>query len=152
MAEPKKFSQLKLFTLISLAVYVLSSLPGLFITDEAARQEMITAAEQQGASSADAASTADMLGGFFTGFIWVSLIIGAGLYLLVYFGLKKNKNWARITGIVFAIIGIIGTLIGLIGADMVTLALSLLHVVVAIYWLVLAFSSEVKAYLAQFRR
>ncbi|GAA1153813.1 hypothetical protein [Nesterenkonia sandarakina] len=152
VAEPKKYSLLKTMTLVSLAVYVLSSLPGLFLSGDATRQEMITGMEQQGMTAAEAAEAADLFGGLLTGFIWVSLIVGVGLYLLVFFGLQKNKNWARITGIVFAILGIVFTMIGVIGADPLTLVLALAHVGVAAYWLVLAFSSEVKTYLAQFRR
>ncbi len=152
MAEPKKFSLLKTFTLVSLAIYVLSSLPGLFVSGDDAQQEMINAIEQQGMSQQEAADAADMFAGVFTAFIWVTLLIGVALYLLVFFGLKKNKNWARVLGIVFAIIGIVFTLLGLIGVDLVTLALSLVHVAVAIYWLVLAFSTEVKTYLKQFTR
>lgn len=152
VAEPKKYSLLKTMTLVSLAIYVLSSLPGLFLSDDATRQEMITGMEQQGMTAAEAAEAADLFGGLLTGFIWVSLIVGVGLYLLVFFGLKKNKNWARITGIVFAILGIVFTMVGVIGADPLTLVLVLAHVGVAAYWLVLAFSTEVKSYLAQFRR
>ncbi|MGJ9406896.1 hypothetical protein ACHABQ_11305 [Nesterenkonia aurantiaca] len=152
VAEPKKYSLLKTLTLVSLAIYVVSALPGLFLGDDATRQEMITGMEQQGMTAAEAAEAADLFGGLLTGFIWVSLIVGIGLYLLVFFGLKKDKNWARITGIVFAILGIVFTLIGVIGADPLTLVLVLAHVGVAAYWLVLAFSTEVKSYLAQFRR
>lgn len=152
VAEPKKYSLLKTLTLVSLAIYVLSSLPGLFLSDDATRQEMITGMEQQGMTAAEAAEAADLFGGLLTGFIWVSLLVGIGLYLLVFFGLKKNKNWARITGIVFAILGIVFTMVGVIGADPLTLVLVLAHVGVAAYWLVLAFSTEVKSYLAQFRR
>lgn len=152
VAEPKKYSLLKTMTLVSLAIYVLSSLPGLFLSDDLLRQDMITTAEQQGMAGQEAADFADMMVGLTTGLVWVMIIIGVGLYLLVFFGLKKNKNWARVTGIVFAIIGVVFTLFGVIGADPLSLVLVLAHVAVAIYWLVLAFSSEVKTYLAQFRR
>lgn len=159
MAEPKKFSQLKLFTLISLAVYVVSGLPGLFGSGEAAQQEMITAAEQGGMASGEAAEFADMMVGITTAISWITLVIGIGLYLLVYFGLTKHKNWARVTGIVFAIIGVVFSVLGLAsgavtgaGFSVLALVLTLVYVAVTIYWLVLAFNSQVKAYLAQFRR
>lgn len=152
MTEPKKFSLLKTFTLVSLAIYVLSAIPGLFVSGDDARQEMISAIEEQGMSEQEAAEAADLFAGLFTGFVWVTLIVGVLLYLLVFFGLKKNKNWARVLGIVFAIIGIVFTLFGLFGADLLTLALGIAHVAVAIYWLVLAFSTEVKTYLKQFTR
>ncbi|MGJ9373602.1 DUF4064 domain-containing protein [Nesterenkonia sp. CF4.4] len=153
VAEPKKYSLLKTLTLVSLAIYVLSALPGLFMGDDAAaRQEMIEPLEQQGMTAAEAAEIADLTVGLMTGFVWVTLIVGVGLYLLVFFGLKKNKNWARVTGIVFAIIGIVLTLVGIIGANLLGLLLVVAHVAVAVYWLVLAFSPEVKGYLAQFRR
>lgn len=153
IAEPKKYSLLKTLTLVSLAIYVLSALPGLFMgEDAAARQEAIDAIEQQGMTGAEAAEAVDLFMGLFTAFLWVALLVGAALYLLVFFGLKKNKNWARVTGIVFAIIGIVFTLFGIVGATMLGLVLVVAHVAVAVYWLVLAFSPEVKGYLAQFRR
>ncbi|MCH8563754.1 DUF4064 domain-containing protein [Nesterenkonia sp. LB17] len=152
IAEPRKYSLLKTLTLVSLAIYVLSALPGLFMSDDLLRQELMNTAEQQGATGQEAADLAEMMLGLTTALVWVTLIIGVGLYLLVFFGLRKNKNWARITGIVFAILGILFTLFGVIGADLLTLVLVLVHVGVAVYWLVLAFSTEVKTYLAQFRR
>ncbi|GAA1144992.1 hypothetical protein [Nesterenkonia lutea] len=159
MAEPKKFSLLKTFTLVSLAIYVLNALPGLFGGGDEARQEMISAYEQAGMTGQEAVDAAELGAAFNTGFAWITLIIGVGLYLLVYFGLVKNKNWARVTGIVFAIIGVVlsvvsvafGALFGL-GADMLVVVLTIVYVIVTIYWLMLAFSGEVKAYLKQFTR
>ena len=45
----------------------------------------------------------------------ISLIIGLALYFLVYNGLKKGKNWARILGTVLAAIAILSGIFGLFG-------------------------------------
>ena len=68
-------------------------------------------------------------------------------------GVPKGKNWARILGIVFAIIAVLFTIYGLatsgmslqIGGAMsiVGLILNVLFLVVNIYWLVLAFNGRV---------
>lgn len=159
MAEPKKFSLLKTFTLVSLAAYVLSSLPSFFVSGDQVRQDMIATYEQSGMSSQEAADMSEMGMALNTGFTWVTLIIAVGLYLLVYFGLKKNKNWARVTGIVFGLVGAVFSLLGIafgsllgMGVDALGIVLTLLYVAVTVYWLMLAFSTDVKTYLKQFTR
>ncbi|WP_426996831.1 hypothetical protein [Pseudarthrobacter sp. N5] len=46
--------------------------------------------------------------GFIVGTLVVFAIIGAGLYALVAFYVRKGKNWARILGTVFAALSIFG--------------------------------------------
>ena len=73
-----------------------------------------------------AASGADIrfedIRGFLVGSIVVFAVIGAGLYALVAFNVRKGKNWARILGTVFAALSIfsifplsLGTLAVLLG-------------------------------------
>ena len=82
-------------------------------------------------------------------------LIFVGLYLLVYFGLRKRRNWARITGIVFAILSVVVTLPGLLltplmgGSGMFFILVSVLSVAVNIWWLVLAFNRPISRYLQQ---
>ena len=52
----------------------------------------------------------------------VFALIGAGLYALVAFNVRKGKNWARILGTVFAALSVfslfplgLNTLVGLLG-------------------------------------
>ncbi|MFC9333744.1 hypothetical protein [Arthrobacter sp. NPDC057009] len=60
--------------------------------------------------------------GFIVGSLVVFALIGAGLYALVAFNIRKGKNWARILGTVFAALSVfslfpagLNTLVGLLG-------------------------------------
>ncbi|MDP9694767.1 UNVERIFIED_ORG: hypothetical protein J2X79_002335 [Arthrobacter globiformis] len=60
--------------------------------------------------------------GFIIGTMVVFALIGAGLYALVAFNIRKGKNWARILGTVFAALSLfslfpagLNTLVGLLG-------------------------------------
>jgi hypothetical protein len=60
--------------------------------------------------------------GFIIGSMVVFALIGAGLYALVAFNVRKGKNWARILGTVFAALSVfslfplgLNTLVGLLG-------------------------------------
>ncbi|MFF2318952.1 hypothetical protein ACFVTE_22120 [Arthrobacter sp. NPDC058097] len=60
--------------------------------------------------------------GFIIGTMVVFALIGAGLYALVAFNVRKGKNWARILGTVFAALSVfslfplgLNTLVGLLG-------------------------------------
>ena len=89
--------------------------------------------------------------------ILVPLVISIAVYLMVYFGLKATKNWARITGVVFAFIGLALTLGGMAidassytsGVGIVALIITVAWAAVSIYWLVLAFGSPVRDYMEQ---
>lgn len=159
MEEPNKFRTLKTLTLASLGVYVLSQIFGLMsiftpeseqaIRDQFAAMNMPVTDDDINAAMA-----------FSVGLAVVLTVIAVGLYLLVYFGLRAKKNWARITGVVLAILGTVFTVGGLLmdsgamtsGMGLVSLALTVAWVALNIYWLVLAFNGQVKAYLEQFNR
>lgn len=154
--EPDKYRKLKLFTLISLGLYVISQAVGLIlVASEGYRQQMIddTIAQQEALGMPMTAEEAEGVIGLITTVTLVFALIGAAIYLLVYFGLRANKNWARITGIVFAIIGTVFTAGSLLfgNLDVFTLILTLLWIVANIYWLVLAFSGDNARYLQQFK-
>ncbi|GFZ76278.1 hypothetical protein [Nesterenkonia alkaliphila] len=159
--EPAKYGKLKQFTLLSFGLYVLSaiiSLVPMFTgeAEEVAREQL--ANQDLGGMSVDEVLSVSMAVAW--AIILVPLVIAIGLYLLVYFGLKNNKNWARVLGIVMAIIGILltaGTLLFNLGAlatvfGLVTLVVTVAWLAVTVYWLVLAFNDENVQYLQQFNR
>lgn len=157
IAEPKQYSLLKTMTLASFGLYVLSALVSMIpmLTGEA---EDMARAELEGVdlggASVDDALAMGMV--FAWGFVLVPLVIAVVFYLLVYFGLKNVKGWARITGVVMAIIGLVVTLGTLLFGGgfestlmIIGLIISLVWAAVTIYWLVLAFNSQVRDYMDQ---
>lgn len=159
MAEPKQYSLLKTMTLVSFGLYVLSALVSMIpmLTGEAedmARAELENV--DLGGASVDDALAMGMV------IAWVialvPLVIAVVFYLLVYFGLKNVKGWARITGVWMAIIGLVVTLGILLfngGFEstlmLIGLIVSLAWAAATIYWLVLAFASPVRDYMDQHR-
>lgn len=86
------------------AIYVISILVNLTQLDAPQfRQEF---EQQVRASGADI--TYDDIKPFIAGSLVVFGIIGAALYLLVAFFIRKGKNWARILGTVFAALSVFG--------------------------------------------
>lgn len=159
--EPQKYSLLKTMTLVSFGLYLVSGIFGLIpmFTGEAediARQQL--EGQDLGGVSVDDALAMGMA--FSWVLILVPLVISIVLYLLVYFGLKGNKGWARVLGIIMAIIGLVLTIGGLLfdtamfssAIGMVALVISIAWAAVTVYWLVLAFNSDVARYLQQFKR
>jgi len=162
LEEPPKYRTLLTATLASLAVYVVSAVPGfLMFGDAAGFRSMIdeSIAEQGQQLSADELESIDQVLGMVTGmgmaFMAFWMVVVVGLYLLVYFGLRGRRNWARVTGIVFAILALVFTLPSLFalpfmgGAGMFSAVVSLVSVAVDIWWLVLAFNGQISRYLEQ---
>lgn len=160
MNEPRQYSLLKTMTLASFGLYLLSGILGLIpmFTGEA---EDLARTQLEGQDLAGMSVDDALAIGMTTAWviILVPLVISVVVYLLVYFGLRATKNWARITGVVFAIIGLLVTL-GSMGVDpsaytsgfgIVALIITVAWAAVSIYWLVLAFSSPVRDYIAQSR-
>ena len=90
--------------LAAAAVFVISMLTGLAQIDDPALRQTF---EQQMKDSG-AGVTYDDLKGVIAGTLVVFAILGAGLYLLVAFFVRKGKNWARILGTVFAALSVFG--------------------------------------------
>ena len=160
MQEPKKYRTLLTLTLASLGLYVLNLLLSMLMTgDDKYRRylEESATAGGQPLSADELEQITSVMNLMMIGTILVSGIIGIAMYLLVYLGLKKKKGWARILGIVFAILGVLSTAGSLItigatasGALLVALLLvSVAFLVVNVLWLVHAFAKEVTAYLQQ---
>lgn len=153
VGEPDKFRKLKLFTLISLGVYMVNQLVGLIMFgSEDFRDETIAELQQTYADAGMTLEASEIDGIISAGLVFYAVfaLIFLGLYLLVYFGLRADKNWARILGIVFAIIG---SVFGLAGfaisgfSDILTVIVTLVWIAVNIFWLVLAFNADVAQYL-----
>ena len=145
MAEPKKFQTLKMLTLVSLGLYVIGGIIGFIpLFGSEAEQQIREELERQNVTVDDQV-------------IQGSIMIGAavaGIMLVM----RAKKNWARILGIIFAILGIVSTLYSLVvdtemafinAAAAVGTVLTIASAAVAIYWLVLAFDGQVKQYLQQ---
>jgi hypothetical protein len=88
----------------SAAIFVISMLLGLTQLDDPVFRQTF---EQQ-VEGTGAGVTYEDIKGFIAGTLVVFAILGAGLYLLVAFFIRKGKNWARILGTVFAALSIFG--------------------------------------------
>lgn len=155
--RPAKMDLLLKLTLGSLVLWVLSSLVSLIFppNEDAVREQVRNQLEAGGLAMSEtdldtalAASSAMTLGTTL-----VVLVLGIGLYLLVYLPLRKGKNWARILGIVLAILGIAFSAFGFSGLSVyegpgliLAIVLSALFIVVNIVWLITAFNKGVAAY------
>jgi hypothetical protein len=148
-AAPPEVKRLLTLTLVSAAIYLLNQVVGLITT---AGTDMSASYEQAGLSADQIAQTEGVATIFSVGII----VLALALYALVYVFLKKGKNWARVLGIVLAILSTLGVLLGLLttaliglsGLGIVGLFLGLLLVVVNVLWLVTAFKAPVKHWFA----
>lgn len=127
-------------TVASLAIGVLGSVIG-----------YLTSSEQVAAAS----------GGMFlgTGFVLASAVVGvavnAGLYALVFFPLRDQRQWAWILGIVFASMAVLSTVASLVlsfavpvvptGTQPLQLLPAALKLAVDVAWLVVAVRPGVRA-------
>jgi hypothetical protein len=105
------------------AVFVISMLMGITMLDDPEmRRAFEDAMRSSGATGTE--FNFDDFKSVLAGMLVVIAILGAGLYLLVAFFIRKGKNWARILGTVFAAlsvfslfqvpnIGTLGTLAGI---------------------------------------
>lgn len=155
--KPAKANTLHRMTILSLAIWLLSSILSVAMVmtpqfEEQLRQQYADA----GMSQEMMAQTISMAGtiGVITAVVMV--IVSLIPYILVLIGVPKGRNWARIVGIVFAILGTLTTLYGLVTSltslgssgvlGIIGILLSLVFLVVNIYWLVLAFNGRVAAW------
>jgi amino acid transporter len=157
--EPKSWMRLKTLTLASFAISMISGIVSLLgVNEDAIRQQVELQLEAQG-QPATTEMVDQLVGiGLTTGIAFAvgGLVASLVLYLVVFFGLRGGKNWARILGTILAAVGALFTLVGLfqIGTTMavdpvmgsITLVLGVLFVAVNIWWIVTAFSKDVNAY------
>lgn len=156
MERPSTVDRLLKLTLISLALYVVSSILGFISLGTIDYNQM---AREQGVDPAQAESAAQMAGAFgLVGGI-IFTVITIGLYLLVYFPLKAGKNWGRILGTVFAALAIVFGLVGLFGGSdgvstglyIAGIVLSVIKLIVDILWIVTAYKAPTSAWFNQNR-
>lgn len=154
-AAPTELKKLLTLTLASAGLYLLSTVVGIFA---AATTDMTEAYRQLGMPSDQAALMAEQAGGVATITSIVILVIAMALYALVYVFLKKGKNWARILGIVLAILGALSGLSAFFGAmiyggmGIAIIVIGVVLAVVNILWLVTAFKAPVARWFGQHRR
>lgn len=86
-------------------IFVISVLTGLTQLDDPAFRRTF---EQQMQTSGASGVTYEDIKSVIAGTLVVFAIIGAGLYLLVAFFIRKGRNWARILGTVFAALSVLG--------------------------------------------
>ncbi|MHC6593105.1 hypothetical protein [Arthrobacter sp. C152] len=86
-------------------IFVISVLTGLTQLDDPAFRQTF---EQQVQSTGAGGVTYDDIKSVIAGTLVVFAIIGAGLYFLVAFFVRKGRNWARILGTVFAALSVLG--------------------------------------------
>jgi amino acid transporter len=157
--EPKGWARLKTLTLASFGLHLVSGILGFAgLNEDMLRETAAAELEAQGLAASDEMIEQSVQLGMALGMgtMIVSIVLGIILYLLVFFGLRGGKNWARILGTVLAAIGTLYTLVGLAGIGValsispvmgtITLILSVLFVAVNIWWIVTAFSKDVNAY------
>ncbi|MCR4526561.1 hypothetical protein NUV30_09285 [Kocuria rhizophila] len=156
MERPSTVDRLLKLTLISLAIYVLSSILG-FISLGTIDYSQV--AREQGMDPSQAESAAQLAGAFgLVGGIIVTVIM-IGLYLLVYFPLKAGKNWGRILGTIFAVLAILSGIYGLFsgqeglstGIFIAGIVLSVIKLIVDILWIVTAYKAPTSAWFNQNR-
>ncbi|REE05238.1 hypothetical protein [Citricoccus muralis] len=157
VAEPKSWGRLKMLTLASLAIYVVYSIVS-FLTsgNEDLLDAQLDAQAGMGIPRDELEEIVEASMAFVMITAVVALVIAVVVYLLVYFGLRKGKNWARILGTVFAALGTLFMLYGLTtigtmmsaapGLGIATLVITVVFVLVNIWWLVTAFSKDSNAY------
>ncbi|NLS10382.1 hypothetical protein HGQ17_10335 [Nesterenkonia sp. MY13] len=154
--EPAKFRSLKIFTLVSGGLFLISGVMMLLMFNndsfrEAMIDDLMTTYQEMGVAM-ERTEVESVYGWFSTG-TTIFVLVLLGIYALVYFGLRANKNWARILGIIFAIISIVFSVLGFaMGEINLSMLISLVWLGVNVYWLVLAFNSEVADYLFQHKR
>ncbi|UKA74746.1 Yip1 family protein [Arthrobacter sp. FW306-07-I] len=111
----------------SAAIFVIGMLLGLTQLDDPQFRQLF---EQQMQSSGTDISY-DSIKSVIAGTLVVFAIIGAALYLLVAFFIRKGKNWARILGTVFAALSIFGLFgvpsLGTLGTVLGIVAIVLLY-------------------------
>lgn len=155
--RPAKMDLLLKLTLGSLALWLVSALIGLVFppNEDAVREQVRSQMEATGmALSETDLDAAIAYSAMITLVVTpVTLVLGVGLYLLVYLPLRKGKNWARILGIVFAILGTLFTAWGFTELGVyegpgliISIVLSVLFIAVNIFWLITAFNKDVAAY------
>ena len=159
MERPSTVDRLLKLTLVSLGISVVSTILSIIGVLTVDADALLREQGGSAASQAGGAEVAQMVGTMGTVGGVIGLVISVGLYLLVYFGLKKGQNWARILGTVFAAIAIVSGVFGLFsgttgmntGIYIAGIVLGVLKLIVDILWIVTAFKAPTTAWFNQNR-
>ncbi|WP_022871983.1 hypothetical protein [Nesterenkonia alba] len=159
ISQPPQYRQLLLWTLLSMGFYLAVQILGMVPIFTGEMQDIL----REDMAEVGTAEEIDQLMELFAlfGIGWYAFLAVAALilYLVVYFGLKNKKNWARILGIVLALLGLVFTLgelllgVGTAFASATLIIGSLITLVwasVTVFWLILAFNGRVAKYIQQF--
>lgn len=152
--RPAKVATLRTVTLVSLALWTLSNILSVLLLLDPSYQDTLRQSYLDAGLSQEQAEQAVSMGGAIgLVFSLVIFVITLVVYILVLVGIPKGRNWARILGIVFAILGIVWVGFGAVGSlstlgsvgavGIGAFVLSLLFIVANFYWLVLAFNRPV---------
>lgn len=145
---PPQHARLLKLTLASAGLYLLNLVVSLVVTSTV---DLTAAYERLGFTTEQAQLAATQAAGSMVSTV-ITAVIALGLYALVYSGLKKGRNWARILGIILAILSAIGTLFGVFGSllfggwAVLLIALTVAVLIVDILWLITAFKAPVRAW------
>lgn len=149
---PPEHKRLLNLTLASAGLYLLHGVVSMIAV---AATDLAELYERMGVPAGQAGALTGRLGGLTTLTGLVGLALAAGLYALVYVFLKKGRNWARILGIVLAVLGAVNVLFGLLGSwlygtwAIALIAVGLALAVVNVLWLVTALRAAVVHWFAQ---
>ena len=144
---PPEVQKLLTLTLLSAAIYLFNRVLALI-----AGPDVEQMAQQLGLSAEEANAAATQSQAFYTVSTVVVLVIAAAIYGLVYVFLKQRKNWARVLGIVLAVLSVVSTIVGLVstmaygGPGLVTLLVGIVFTVVNVLWVLTAVKAPVKAW------
>lgn len=155
--RPKQLGTLRNLTIVSLVLYVISSVVGIFTAmDETLIEESLRQSGTMTEAQIEEAMEMSMVFGLLTAIVMA--VVTVILYIVVIIGVALAKNWGRILGIVLAIIGGLFMLFGLVtsftnmdlapGLTIASAVITVVWLAVSIWWLVVAFSAPVRNYFA----
>lgn len=164
--EPPRFARLKAVTIGILVVDLVSWVMDIVARMTGAMNDALLSTVNsvpgsESFSDAEKQRIVESSGGLSIPQAAFQLILTLGVFALVYLGLRAHKNWARIVGIVLAFVAIGGSLFANVAAialnvqmgaiGIVSMLLTVVALALLVYWLVLAFSREVRLFLAPSR-
>ncbi|RZU62160.1 hypothetical protein [Zhihengliuella halotolerans] len=150
--EPAEFTRLKRLTIASLLLFMIAVAAGVLgaLDADTMREQLDSAGSPTDETAVQLAQAVALAiaGG--------SAVGGLAAYVLVIKGLYHRRNWARVLGMVFAVLSIItyafslttsAPLLATGGLAVASLAVEGLALLVSGYWLVLGFNAQVAEYL-----
>jgi hypothetical protein len=152
---PRQLKRLLGLTVASGALYTAL---GVVVTIIFATTDFAAMYQRMGVPAEDAGQVGTMMGqmrGFSIASGVIAIVVLVGLYATEYVFLRKGANWARIVGIVAAILSSLGFLGNLFGFwlygqwAIVLIAIGIAFIAVNIAWLVTAFQAPLRAWFTQ---